>query len=342
MIKKTLKYLGILITAYSFLCLITPFNKYLRNRSIRNQINYLSQILDKGYDDNLQRRFPEGKLFSNALLALSTIEYCDKNGKAHEKYARIVDNCINRIQSKEALGIFNPNMEPKYGMFFNGWSNYVYSTYKKSSLFKFSKIQNSVIEQSDIIESRLTSTQNDSLRLLDTYAKSNWPADNLIGIISLSNDELRKNWIEKILEASKHKSGLIHHAGSNPLELRGSSSAMITFCLGEAKYHNIEEYSSQFEELFADNYLGIQLIKENEDGSNKMDVDSGPVIFGYGSSATIMNIKTQASLGNSNSKYTYALMNLISLPVNIFQKKYHILKKEPMLDLFMLWGSTEM
>ena len=117
---------------------------------------------------------------------------------------------------------------------------------------------------------------------------------------------------------------------------------MITFCLSEAKYSNIEEYSSQFANLFADSYLGVQLIKENEDGSNNMDVDSGPVIFGYGSSATIMNIKTQASLGNSSSKYTYALMNLISLPVNIFKKKYHILKKEPMLDLFMLWGSTGM
>lgn len=117
---------------------------------------------------------------------------------------------------------------------------------------------------------------------------------------------------------------------------------MITFCLSETKYSSIEEYSSAFEDIFTDTYLGVQLIKENEDGSNKMDIDSGPVVFGYGSSATIMNIKTQASLGNSNAKFTYALMNLISLPVNIFKKKYHLLKKEPMLDLFMLWGSTEM
>ena len=215
---------------------MTPFNKYLRNRSIKNQINYLSQILDKGYDDKLQRKFPEGKLFSNSLLALSTIEYCDANGKSNEKYSRIVDNCIKRIQSKNALEIFNPNIEPKYGMFFNGWSNYVYSTYKKSSLFKFSKIQSIVIKQSDIIESRLESAQNDSLRLLDTYAESNWPADNLIGIISMSNEELKESWIKKILETAKHKSGLIHHVGSNTSKIRGSSSAMITFCLSEVKY----------------------------------------------------------------------------------------------------------
>lgn len=342
MIKKIFKYIGIAILTYSLLCLITPFNKYLRNRSIKNQINYLSQIMDKGYDDKLQRRFPEGKLFSNSLLALSTIKYCEKNGKSHEKYAKIVDNCIERIQSEKALGIFSPNIEPKYGMFFNGWSNYVYSTYKKSSLFNFSRLQSRVIEQSNIIESRIVSTQNDSLRLLNTYAGSNWPADNLIGIISLENKELKEKWIKTILEAAKHKSGLIHHAGSNQSKIRGSSNAMITFCLSEVGYSKIEEYSDQFKDIFADNYLGVQLIKENVDGSNRMDVDSGPVLFGYGSSATIMNIKTQASLGNSNSKFTYAAMNLISLPINIFKKKYHIMKKEPMLDLFMLWGSTEL
>ena len=73
-----------------------------------------------------------------------------------------------------------------------------------------------------------------------------------------------------------------------------------------------------------------------------MDADSGPVIFGYGASATIMNIKTQASLKDSKSKITWAAMNTIALPINIFKKKYYILKQEPMLDLFMLWGSTEL
>jgi hypothetical protein len=55
-----------------------------------------------------------------------------------------------------------------------------------------------------------------------------------------------------------------------------------------------------------------------------------------------MNIKTQASLGNEKSRITWAVMNTLALPVNIFNKKYYLMKKEPMLDLFMLWGSTEL
>ncbi len=342
MIKKIFKYIGYFFLIYVFLCIITPFNKTLRNRSIDNQISYLSQILDEGYDDELQNRFPEGKLFSNSILALSTIEYCVKNDKANEKYSKIVDNCIKRIQSERAFEVFDSKIKPKYGAFFNGWSNYVYSSYKRSKLFSFSKIQNKVIEQSNIIETRLISIQNDSLKILNTYRGINWPADNFIGIISLSDKGLQKRWTNKILESAEHKSGLVNHSGSNNQIIRGSSSAMITFCLSKLEYYQISKYNEEFKNIFIDEYLGIQLVKENENGSNFMDVDSGPVVFGYGASATIMNIKTQASVGSNNSKITWAAINLITIPINIFKKKYYLMKKEPMLDLFMLWGCTEL
>ena len=41
------------------------------------------------------------------------------------------------------------------------------------------------------------------------------------------------------------------------------------------------------------------------------DVDSGPIVFGYGASATIMNIKAQAVLGVPKAKNTWALINLL-------------------------------
>lgn len=342
MIKKILKYIVVALLAYVLLCLITPFNNTLRHRSIKHQINYLSNILDKGYDDKLQTKFPEGKLFSNCLLALATIEFCDKYDQSNTRYATIVDNCIRRIQSEKALGVFDSSLQPKYGMFYQGWSNLVYSKYKNSELLNFSKSPKLVRQKSEEIESSINQIQSDSLRIIDTYMGSNWPADNLIGIASIENDSLRLRWIELILKTTEHASGLIHHSGSLKNRIRGSSSAMITYCLNLSGYPEINTYKLKFEETFIDNYLGVQLVKENEDGSNRMDVDSGPILFGYGASATMMNIKTQASLGKSNAKITWATMNLISLPINIFGKKYLIFKKEPMLDLFMLWASTEL
>ncbi len=340
--RRILKIIGVSILIYVFICFATPFNLFLRNRSIENQINYLSRILDRGYDDDLQLSYPEGKLFSNALLALSTIEYCDRNNEFHERFSLIVDKCIHRIQSEKALRIFNPEIDPKYGMFYNGWVNYVNKAYQGSPLFEYSSIQESVIGVSKVIEDRLLRTQIDSLRVLDTYLGSNWPADNLIGIMSLNEDSIKWRWIDTILNSTNHPSKLVHHSGSNKSEIRGSSSAMITFCLSELTVDGIKEYDNTFKEIFVDEYLGIQLVKEYEDGSNISDIDSGPVLFGYGASATIMNIKTQASLNSSRARLTWAAMNVISLPVNIFGKKYFMFKKEPMFDLFMLWGCVEL
>lgn len=298
--------------------------------------------MDKGYDDILQDRFPEGKIFSNALLALSTIEYCNQNQIFNEKYSEIVDNCIRRIQSKKATQTFSENMIPQYGMFYNGWSNLVYFTYKQSQLFEYSKIQNIVTQTSQEIEEKISKTQSDSLKILDTYFGTNWPADNMIGICSLNNNTLKAHWIQLLLNSTKNKSGLIHHVSSNVSEIRGSSSAMITYCLAQSSYKNVDQYNEMFHSKFVDEYLGVQLVKENENGSNEADVDSGPVVFGYGASATIMNIKTQASLRKQKSRLTWAAINSLALPIHVFNKKYYLFKKEPMLDLFMLWASTEL
>lgn len=337
-----MKYIVFTILIYVFLCLITPYISVLKNRSIENQINYLSNILDNGYDNELQNRYPEGKLFSNAILAISTIEYCNKKENFGKKYSTIVDRCIQRIQSHRATQHFNPNLIPKYGMFYNGWLNLVCSTYKESQLFKYSNMQANVRETSSKIENRIYNTLSDRMRLLDSYAGASWPADNLVAISSISHDSLQAAWIKVIFKTATHDSGLIHHEGSEPSVIRGSSNALITYCLGQSEYRDIEKYNEVFHSVFIDEYLAVQLVKENEDGSNSMDVDSGPVVLGYGVSATIMNIKTQASLGNTQSKFTWAAMNTIALPVNVFNKKYYLLKKEPMLDLFMLWASTEL
>lgn len=341
MIKKILKYIVVIAIIYVLLCLSTPYIGFLKSRSIENQINYLAEIIDEGYDDTLQNRYPEGKLFSNAILALSTIEYCNNSQIFDEKYSTIVDNCITRIQSEKTSQIFDSSPSPKFGMFYNGWANLVYSTYMNSELFHYSKLQSKVSKESNTIEQRFYKAQMDSLRLLDTYVGANWPADNLIGISSISNDSLKQNWLNVIFENTNHDSGLIHHTGSDASTIRGSSSSMITYCLGKCGYNDIKKYNELYQSIFVDEFLGAQLVKENEDGSNSMDVDSGPVVFGYGASATIMNIKTQASLGNKKSQITWGVMNTIALPINIFQKKYYLLKREPMLDLFMLWASTD-
>jgi len=342
MIKKFAKYFLLVVGSYILLCILTPFNKILRNRSIKNQIEYLNQLLHNGYDDELQMRFPEGKLFSNAIFSLSVIEVSDQNENQKQEYAQIIDSAIKRIFSDQTLSPFNSNLKPKYGMFYNGWTNYVLTTYQNSSLFKYSTIKEEVQKHSNIIQNRISQIQSDSIQILDTYSYANWPADNMIGLISVKDDSIQSIWLDKIMTTTIHESGLVHHSGSDYYTIRGSSQAMITFCMAEIEFEKVQSYNQKFKDIFIDEYLGVQLVKENEDGSNQSDIDSGPVIFGYGSSASIMNIKTQASLNKNGARSTWALMNTISIPINIFGTKFYLFKIEPMFDIFMLWACVEL
>jgi len=341
-VRSILKYFFLCIIVYFIICFATPFNRSLRNRSVENQINYLSDILDQGYDDQLQSRYPEGKVFSNALLALSVIEYCDKNKDFKVENAEIVDKCIDRLLSKNALRIFPKDIDPPYGMFYNGWVNHVLVSYIHSSLFQFSEMQKEIQVSSQTIASRFLLAQKDSIKLLDSYSGAHWPADNLIGIVSIQDSIIGRHWLEKLISETDHPTKLINHAGDQPSIIRGSSSALMTYCLSKIPYSDVIQYNERYKKTFVDQYFGIQLVKENENGSNDSDYDSGPVFFGYGAAATIMNMKTQASLGNKNSEITWAFFNTISLPVNLFHSKYFLFQQEPMFDLFMLWAAVEM
>ena len=340
--RKILKYLGIFTLLYLIISFITPFNRILRKRSIENQIKHLSELLSSGYDDQLQFKFPEGKLFSNALLALSIIDYSNNYALFEKPYSQIIDDCIERLYSQKMLDNFDKSIDPKYGIFYTGWTNYVCQKYQRSDLFKYSSEANKIKKYSNTLKTRIINTLSDSMRTLESYYDSAWPADNLVGLLSIEHDSIQKEGLTHLLKSSKHPSGLIHHSNDDKSIIRGSSSAMITYCLEELGYNKIDEYHQKYQTHFIDRFLGIELVKEHENNFNEMDLDSGPIVFGYGASATIMNIKTQAVLQNKHSKITWAAMNCISLPINFLGKKYYLFKQEPMYDLFMLWGSVDL
>jgi len=75
---------------------------------------------------------------------------------------------------------------------------------------------------------------------------------------------------------------------------------------------------------------------------NSEDIDSGPIILGFGSVATIMNAKAMATLDIKGAKSTWSFLNFIGLPINLFGKKYYLLGKEPIYDIFLLWIAVDL
>lgn len=328
------------VLLYAMLALVTPYSSYLLRRSVEHQINYLNTALSSGQDDVLQQRYPEGKIFSNALLALSVVEYSDNTGRTSDYYAEIVDACISRIFSDEALSNFDPNLEVPYGIFFNGWASFVSKTYAKSTLFEHSKIPKFVQNQGDVVMDRILEAIKSSTCLLPSYGSSVWPADNIVAATTLTIDSLRSNWISCIYAASDSPYQLINHSSDQKVIVRGSSSALMLYFLLLLDIEADESHDLAFQRAFVDNYGGLQLVAEFPDRTGNSDYDSGPLFLGYGTAATIMNIKLQSVLRPRDAKMTWAIMNMVALPINMRQRKFFLGKKEPMLDLFLLWSSV--
>lgn len=263
----------------------------------------MDKALSNGYDDKLQNVYPEGKVFSNALFALSLIDYSEKQECDGQKIAFMLDKCIERLLSEKARVNFYEAMKPAYGVFYNAWVNYVLVHYQASKLYSFSSICSKIDSTQNIINQRLVAAQMSDIQLLESYPNMIWPADNLVAISSLKNDSLKTKWLQLLFTTTQHPSGLINHSDNNKSSIHGSSQAMIIYFLNQ-QHEESELQNNIFKELLVDNFLGVQLVKENEDGSNEASIDSGPVIFGYGASATIMNIKTQASFQDAKAKKT--------------------------------------
>jgi len=94
-------------------------------------------------------------------------------------------------------------------------------------------------------------------------------------------------------------------------------------------------------DIFVDRYFGLSLVKEYIEGGEG-DIDSGPLLFGYGSVATIVNIKTQSAVRNKKLNLTWGLLNCLGLPINLTGDKYYLFQQELIFDIFMLWTSVEL
>jgi hypothetical protein len=100
-----------------------------------------------------------------------------------------------------------------------------------------------------------------------------------------------------------------------------------------------EQYK-QFEKDFVTNTFGLPSVREYPKGTDGFgDVDSGPVIFGVGFSATIVSIGTFAVLNKESlAEHQYKTIHAFGFERKAGNKKYYLLGKLPMADAFIAWG----
>lgn len=328
------------------------------NASVYAQLQFLKSESNNGAAARLQNDYPEGYVLFYSIYGLTWAEFIKNLKKDNDKYEEgisEIEKSLTALKDSITLSRFHQNLPLEYGAFYRGWTNYLLGKYldilpsknkKKQDVLTFKK------NCSDIA----CALDKYKHPFLETYTESSWPADVVVAMASLKlhdnlfDDEYAKSinkWMSDIMSHLDPDTDLIPHlidgnSGRMLQGARGSSQSLMLPFLFEldtilAKGH-YEIYKARF--LF-ENY-GVYGIYEFPDGTKmESDVDSGPVIFGLGASATIASQRTFYVFGDR--KYSKRIRNqneITGFPITIHNKKRFLAGKMLMADVFIAWANS--
>lgn len=332
------------------------------NEDVYHQLRYLQTKMHTGAASEMQRLFPEGYLFTNALYGLAWADcvaplsagthHCDN--PILEEADREISWAMAEIESPRGRRIFKENLPLPYGAFYRGWSNYLRARYLAI-----------------LPEDRRTTAQVDHFRAacdsiaqafraadepyLESYAGGIWPADNVLAIASLAAydrmlGEQRyaaaiTDWVSKVNTRLDPATGLIPHVvypGAPPQGARGSSQSLMLCLLPEIDSAFAAAQYRLYEQYFVTSRLNLPAIREYPAGvEGRGDVDSGPVIWGIGGAASVVGQRAAAANGRPD-RYV-GLRNSVEAfgaAHTVFGRKKYVLGQLPLADAFIAWANA--
>jgi len=321
------------------------------------QLNFLETELK--YNDlgaRMQSIFPEGLVFINALYGLTWCELAlaeSSNLNLKNKAVNEALYAFKEIDSDKAQKSFPNYTRPKFGIFYNGWRNYLLSKillvdikFEDSDLY-----MNKFADQCDKIERAILSLDSPYLESYDSLC---WPADTFVAIASLANYDITftprhnltiKNWLTRVNNLLDKSTGMIPHrvnpnTGLSLGETRGSSMSLMLRMLTEIDAHFADIQYRLFKEQFVTEIVGLPIVREYPKGIKGYgDVDSGPVILGIGSVATIVSSGFFSMYNDYDlSPKQHKTINALGLEIKTKTEKKYIFGLMPMADAFIAWG----
>jgi len=266
---------------------------------------------------------------------------------------RSITTAYSKINSGIGRAPFDPILPIPYGAFYMGWSSYVLG--RKLSLEPVAQRSKSEVKlfnyQCKVIASALKAHFYPA-----SYRGHAWPADAFVCLASLSlHDKLFAtqyshaiaDWVFHA-KANVDSVGLIPHAvyasSGRPLQSsRGSSlSLMLIFLKSIDKDFALQQFKL-YQKYFVDTRLGLQGIREYRSGDYGIgDVDSGPVIFQMGASATIVGMGTNALYDEHKTSSTIRnSVEAFGLPIeNSREEKCYLFGALPIADGFIAWAHS--
>lgn len=319
------------------------------------QLSFLRSALDAGAGESAQTQFPEGYFFGHALYGLAWVQAGASDPGHREEALRQARWALGRIESDRGRAPFSAGLQPAYGVFWAGWTNWLRgAVVSLSGASDIDEVQRFEAASAEIAGAFTTSAKTP---FLQAYPGQAWPVDSVVAIASLRlRDHLfgqrfgqvTADWLAAVRTRLDPATGLLPHRVSavdgSPVEgARATSLAVINRFLPEIDSGFARDQYRGFRDRFL-SYPGgfgpaVREFPRGRDGSG--DVDSGPLIAGISLSATVVALG--AARVNGDRSLAAAIGSegeLLGLPITLPGTKRYAFGLLPIGDAFLAWSAT--
>lgn len=321
--------------------------------STARQLAFIRDALDEGSDTAAQQLFPEGYVFSNVLYGLAWVQAAHTDPELRADALRESRWALARVESDEGRAIFSPRLQPAYGVFWAGWTNWL-----RAAILSLDHSDTAAVQRFSTYSAELAQAFSAAdTPFLEAYRGQAWPVDSTVAIASLRlHDKLFgakytmviDRWLAQAEARLDPATGLLPHQvsptdGSMLTGARATSQTAIHRFLPEID----PAFARSQYALFRDQFLAypggfgpaVREYPKGVDGSG--DVDSGPLVAGISLSATVVAVG--AARMNGDRALAAAIGSegeLIGLPVDLPWSKRYAFGLLPIGDAFVVWSST--
>lgn len=327
------------------------------NKTLTKQLHFLRGALEAGAGEEMQNVYPEGFLFINCLYGLAwcnTLKPLSPGSEIFQDGFQEITKTLLRIQSEDARAVFNRNLLPEYGAFYQGWTNYLLG--RKLALQQAAdRDSTEVLFFRSNCRKLAAAYEAASTPYLASYTNGIWPADNVLCIAALALHDrlfppafqpLIRRWLERVKAGLDPQTGLIPHEvlpnGHPAAGARGSSQSLMLILLTEIDTAFAARQFEGYRKYFLDERFGLPGIREYPKGfSGSGDIDSGPVVCDIGGAASIVGIGTAMRLGRPELGIQIRnAVEGIAFPVEGAKRKRYFWGMAPMADAFLAWAHS--
>lgn len=324
--------------------------------TIAEQATFLQGAIDRGADGDMQRLFPEGRLFMHALTAHATLSGSGRPDVTTDRGRSTIRDARANLAAVDGEGSrFGRQASTAHGIFHAGWRLAV-ATELASATGRQHDVER-VRTWSAEVASALTGPDGP---FPTSYPGRRWPVDAVAAAAALvdadallddvDHSAALRAWFERAQDATDDDLDLLPHEVSGDGEAlegpRGSSQALV-----QVFWHDVaravdgradEAAWSAFTEAFVVRRVGLVGVLEHPVGtSGRGDVDSGPLVAGVSLSASVVAMAAARRVGDR--ELATALdrqVELVGLPWTWSTGRRFACGLLPIGDAFVAWSRS--